>query len=148
MKYHVSAAKAPEASRQSLAASYACAGVFTVILLVQLFDYDGLLEALGNAGLTNAPIVAAASVVSLLFALPFLLRMYLSFLMRVACALAGWIVVLLWGGISLSTSAGINTGLLGEVVSVSPFIVLIVMGVLACLLVFVTTGYARKNKAK
>jgi hypothetical protein len=145
MNYHVSATSAPVISTQSLVASYACAGVFTVILLAQLFDYDGLLEALGGAGFTAAPIIAAASTISLLLALPFLLRMYLSFLMRVMSAAAGWIVILLWGSIALMTSDGLNTGLLGDIVSMRPFTVLVIMGVLACVLAFICTGHARKS---
>jgi hypothetical protein len=144
MKIFVSATPAPRVDMQTVIDGYVCAGVFTLIALAQLFDYETLTATLETNGIANPSIIAAFSVVGLVFALPFLLRMYLSPLMRSVSLIAGWMIILLWSGIALFNTDVANTGLLGELIWLDSFMTLVLTGILLCLLTFVTTGSVKK----
>lgn len=87
-------AAAPK-SKESVKVGIFLAGVFTVIALVQLTTFDAFIEILGGfnfpGGESTAFAVAAVSVVSTVFALPFLLRMRLSPAFRWLSMVFGWI---------------------------------------------------------
>ena len=114
-----------EESRQI---AYAYAILLIVLVLCQLFTFDKFLTLLQGfafpGGDVTAHLVGSLIVVSEVFALPFLLELNLSPLMRVVSMVFGWIVPLIWFKLALwlifSVTTVTNTGLLGTVVDIVP----------------------------
>jgi hypothetical protein len=107
---------------------YAYAFILVVFLLCQLFSYDGFLKLLDGfslpGGMPTAHILGAVTVISELFALPFLLSMNLSHSMRIISMFLSWAVPLIWLfltlWINLTVNSISNVGFLGTVINVMP----------------------------
>lgn len=114
--------EAPDSS-YIVRASALMLAVFLVVMAVgQLFTFDEMIELVGRFGIVSSH-GAAVALVSVLavcevFALPFLLRMNLSQLMRVVSTACGWVVAVLWLWISVTATtngfAHSNIGFFGE----------------------------------
>ena len=97
------------------------AGLLVVMAVGQLFAFEEfipLIESFGmGGGTSSATVLATAIVVTEVFALPFLLRMTISPLMRIVSMLCGWAVVVLWLYITVFLNTTMNSvtniGLLG-----------------------------------
>lgn len=76
------------------------ASILIMMVLAQLFEFENFVPLLERfelpGGFGMAVLVAGVIVVSEVFALPFLLRMRLSPLMRIASMICGWVAVTLW----------------------------------------------------
>jgi hypothetical protein len=129
MRRFASALNAPEPKSQYVRTiSLLLAGIFTAFAFSQLYSFDEFTEIVASYGLfggaDTAEVFAAVIVVLEVFALPFLLRMRLSRLMRVMSMGCGWLVVFVWALISkwlvLFTSGQENVGFLGGVAQLSP----------------------------
>ena len=102
------------------------AGMLVGMAVAQLFEYEDfvpLLQSFGLAGGESAAMVCAGVIViAEVFALPFLLRMYVSPLMRVLSMVLGWLVAAIWTYIlvvlTFSVNAVTDTGMLGTAVTV------------------------------
>lgn len=94
-------------------ASLTAAAMLVCMLLAQLFNYEDFAVTLGTVLPFNDIVgtkVLAASIVALeLLALPYLLSMYLSALMRVTCALAAAAVALFWLMIAFTNAHASNS---------------------------------------
>jgi type III secretory pathway component EscU len=99
-----------------------------IFVLCQLFTYDGFIRLLESfwlpGGATTARLLGSVIVVCELFALPFLLRMDLSRLMRIISMVLGWVVPAIWIlltlWINLTVNAISNVGFLGSVIKIQP----------------------------
>jgi hypothetical protein len=120
-------AAAPKTKESQLAAYiYAC--ILSIIVLCQLFTFDKFLVLLEGFALPGGAavghFVAGLIVVSEVFALPFLLGLKLSPLMRVVSMVFGWLVPVLWFKLALWLIFVVHTvhnyGLLGTVTSLVP----------------------------
>lgn len=122
---------------------YAYVFVLVILILCQLFTYDGFLRLLESfwlpGGIPTAHILGSFIIVCELFALPFLLRMDLSHLMRIISMVLSWLVPAIWLflalWINLTVNAISNVGFLGAVVQIVPgwwaVYISIAMGLLA-----------------
>lgn len=77
------------------------AGIVIVLVLSQLFRFEAfpkVIQALALPGIGEgyAVLIAALIVVAEVLMVPFLLRMHLSPVMRIASMIAGWLVALWW----------------------------------------------------
>jgi len=117
------------------------AAIIVVFVVAQLFTFEKFIVIVENYALPGGVVLAhflAAYLVTIeVFALPFLLRMRVSTALRVVSMICGWLVALLWLGISIwlvtSDSSVDNVGFLGDVVSLAPgwlsvFISLVLVG--------------------
>jgi len=103
------------------------AAIITVMAVAQLFTFERFGEVIVGMGLpvsaTWGQVIAAFIVTLEVLALPFLLFMRLSHLMRVISVVSGWLVVKAWFILSIwvniVTPASSNTGLLGATVPVA-----------------------------
>jgi hypothetical protein len=115
-------------TKESRQISYAYAIVLIVLVLCQLFTFDKFLTLLQvfafPGGDVTAHLVGSLIVISEVFALPFLLELNLSPLMRAVSMVFGWMVPLVWLILALwlifATNSVTNIGLLGTVVAVIP----------------------------
>ena len=106
----------------------AYAVVLVIMAVSQLFKFEEFFPLLASFGLgggeRTAQILASVLVVAEVFALPYLLRMYLSPLFRIVSMLLGWLVVLLWAYLILTVLGSVNSvtdaGYLGTAIEV-PF---------------------------
>ena len=124
MKLHMATADWPQKPKTSEARQVALmyAVLLTVMAVAQLFSFDEFVPLLATYGLpggeAGAMVMATAMVVATVAALPFLLGMRLSLLMRVVSMGCGWLVPVLW---LVTTVAAMGTsaswGLLGTVVT-------------------------------
>jgi hypothetical protein len=120
-------AKVPR-TPDTLKIAYFYAFILIIFVLTQLFTYDDFLKLLESfllpGGIPTAHVVGAIIVISELFALPFLLQMSLSPLMRVISMVLGWVVPVIWLKLSLwlifTTSTIINIGYFGTVFNLVP----------------------------
>lgn len=120
-------AKRPK-SQLVTVASLVLAAIFIVLSVSQLFTYEDFPSILGDYWLpgdaVGAHLTAALLVTTEVFALPFLLRMRLSPLMRFVSLLCGWLATIAWLKLSLwavlTTNALTNGGLLGATIRLSP----------------------------
>ncbi|MFZ1360579.1 MAG: hypothetical protein WAS27_00910 [Candidatus Saccharimonadales bacterium] len=115
-------------------ASLACAGLLTIMLVSQLFTFEETVAVMEGLGLSK---VILSVIVSMeLFALPFLLRMRLSPLMRIVSMTTGWVVAVAWLAIAI-TSLSLHTyegvGLFGTVLPLP-------VGVVSMLYVLLLSG--------
>jgi len=120
-------AKKPRTS-ESQKIAYAYAAVLIIFALTQLFTFDKFLILVESFSLPGGNIVArlfvSTIVTSEVLALPFLLGLNLSQLMRVVSMVLGWAVTLAWLKVTLwflfTTNSVSNIGLLGTTVSLIP----------------------------
>lgn len=102
------------------------AGIVIVMLVGQLFTFEKFPAVLQSLGFfssdASSKVVSALIVIFELAALPFLLRLRLSPLMRICSMVAGWLILLYWfvTSICLNVSLNIsdNSGVLGDTISV------------------------------
>ncbi len=107
---------------------YGYAVILVVMAVAQLYAFEDFVPLLDSFGFTiaqaHAYILAAALVTSEVFALPFLLKMYVSPLFRVTSMVLAWLAPLLWVYIISAVFASVNAvqdaGFLGGAVTV-PF---------------------------
>ncbi len=136
MRTFAYATAAPKLKRKHdgyVGVGFAC---LTIIMLVaQLFTFEDtapLIESFGlGGGEPFAKVLAGCIVIAELLALPFLLRMRLSPLMRMVSMVSGWVAALWWVYIALfSLAAGTsiaNVGFFGVVVNIPSGILAVVL---------------------
>lgn len=111
----------PPRTKHIAALSYIVAAMVTIMLLAQLYAYEDFASILAAVVSTNDSrahqAIAAVIVVSELVALPYLLRMYLSRLMRVVSAIAALGVSGFWLITALTNAHAQNIGLFADAVS-------------------------------
>ena len=119
------------------------AGLLIVMALGQLFGFEDFIPLIGEFGLPGgygtATLVACLLVVSQVFAVPFLVGMQLSPLMRIVSMVAGWAAAGLWLVLTIWVTAmgtgAHSIGFLGEKVPLPPgawaVFVAVALGVLA-----------------
>ena len=120
-------AKKPK-TKESQTIIYTYAATLTVLVLCQLFTFDKFLPLLETfnfpGGFVTAHLVGSLVVVSEVFAIPFLLRLKLSPLMRIMSMVFSWLVPLIWFMTALwlifATKSVLNIGLLGTLVNLTP----------------------------
>jgi hypothetical protein len=113
-------------TKQIKAGSLILAGVLTVMVIAQLFTFEGFPRVieilLGTDNQTFSHIAAALIVTLEVAALPFLLFMPLSPAMRIVSMVAGWLVMAVWTAFmalgSMLAAPGANSGILGATVAV------------------------------
>lgn len=107
---------------------YAYAFILIVFILGQLFTFDDFIRLLDSfwlpGGMSGAHLLGSSIIACELFALPFLLRIDLSRLMRVISMVLGWLVPLIWLGLSLwvnlTVNAISNIGFMGSLIQFTP----------------------------
>lgn len=115
-------------TKESEKIAYAYAVLLVIIALCQLFTFDEFIFLVGDFGLPGADpitrLISGVVVVSEIFALPFLLNMRLSPLMRIVSMSFSWLVPLIWFVLSLwlmlTINAVSNIGFLGTIVNITP----------------------------
>jgi len=120
-------AKKPK-TRESQNVAYIYAAILVILALTQLFTFDKFLVLLESfwlpGGKTVAYLLGSGIVVCEVLALPFLLRLKLSPLMRITCMVLGWMVPIIWLLLTiwlLSTINAIsNIGFFGTTVELMP----------------------------
>lgn len=89
--------------------------MLVVMLVAQLFGYENFAGVLAGVlpfnDLAATAVVSAAIVLAELLALPYLLRTYISRLMRVLSALAGFVISGFWLLSALTNAHAANSGL-------------------------------------
>lgn len=122
--------------------AWAYAAVLTVMVVAQLFSFEKFIPTIADYGLAGghgtATLFASLIVISEVFALPFLLRMPLSPLMRWFSLLCGLFLAGLWVGLAIVGASVIgldNSGMLGTKVPIAggapQIFVALTLGVLA-----------------
>lgn len=115
-------------SKETERMAYAYATVLIVVVLCQLFSFDGLLKLFEEFNLPGGSVIVnlmgSIIVVSEVFALPFLLQMRTSPLMRIVSMVFGWLVPVAWLKLSLwlmiTNNSVSNIGFLGTLVDLTP----------------------------
>jgi len=124
---HVTNAKKPK-TLESQKVAYMYAFILIIFALSQLFNFNDFLALLESfwlpGGNVTADLLGAIIVVSEVFALPFLLGMQLSPLMRVMSMVLGWLAPIMWLKLSLwlvlTVNAVSNIDFLGTIVQLAP----------------------------
>jgi hypothetical protein len=102
-------------SLRTWASALVAAVMITVMLLAQLFEYEDFIVILGALLPVNdaasVKVIAALIIVTELLALPFLLNMYLSKLMRVLSAVMAMGVATFWLFTALTNAHANNSGM-------------------------------------
>lgn len=105
----------PARNPRTRMAAWACAALITVMLVSQLFSYEDFPSTLDVIlPINDQPLVhllAALVVIAELFALPYLLSMYIAPLMRVVSAVFGVLATGFWLIVSLTSAHAANSGL-------------------------------------
>lgn len=90
----------------------ALAGLCIVMAVGQLYAFEEFVPLLTSFGLgggeARATVIASLLVTGEVFALPFLLRMHVSPLMRIVSMVAGWLVSITWIYITVSVALSVN----------------------------------------
>lgn len=129
MSIFVKATEAPRYRDSSVAGvSLFLAAVFIVLAVAQLFSFEKFPDVLSGywilGGTANASLLAALLVTFEVFALPFLLRLRVSPLMRLLSIACMWLTGLVWLVLGLwvvtSTNALSNSGVLGATIPLQP----------------------------
>jgi hypothetical protein len=130
-------------SKESQNIAYMYAAILVIFAVAQLFTFDNFLILIESfwmpGGKTFAYLLGSSIVVSEVLAIPFLLQIKLSPLMRIISMVMSWLVPLLWFIISIwlmvTINAVSNFGLLGTTVDLLPgwwtVFISIALGVLA-----------------
>jgi len=121
------AAKKPK-TKESQKIAYMYAAILILFVLTQLFTFDKFLILLESFWIPGGKFVAymlgSLLVISEVLALPFLLGLKLSSLMRIICMGLGWFVSIVWLGLSLwlvlTVNAVSNIGFFGTIVNLVP----------------------------
>lgn len=121
---------------------YVYAFVLVIFVVCQLFTYDDFVRLTESfwlpGGLPVAHFLSCLIVIGELFAIPFLLRMRLSQLMRVISMVLGWLVLIIWLFLTLWVNLTINSisniGFLGTLVDLTPGWWAVYISVAMCLL--------------
>lgn len=123
-------AKSPKKPKtgESQKIAYSYATILVMFSLAQLFTFDKFLVLLGSFSLPGGVFVAhllgSIIVTSEVLALPFLLGLKLSLVMRIISMVLGWLVPLTWFKLTLwlifTNSAVSNIGFLGTTVKLIP----------------------------
>jgi hypothetical protein len=108
-------------SKEVVQAGLLFAGILVIFAVGQLFSFEKFVPLMESYGLPGghpmATAIACILVVSEVFALPFLLRMTTSPLMRWTGMVCAWIAVVVWSGLVVWQNATLdmmtNTGILG-----------------------------------
>lgn len=103
-------------------------GILVVMAVAQLFTFNDFRDLIDSfwlpGGAPTAYFLSGMIVVAEVFALPFLLRMRVSILMRYLSMALGWVVPLFWIAISLwlqvTLNAVSNVGFVGTVARLMP----------------------------
>jgi hypothetical protein len=123
--------------------AYAYAAVLVILILSQLFTFDDFIRLIESfwlpGGMSGAHLLGSSIIACELLALPFLLRIDLSRLMRIICMVLSWLVPLIWFGLSLwvnlTVNAISNIGFLGSLVQLAPgwwaVLVCVALGILS-----------------
>ncbi len=115
-------------SADSVKAAYLYAVILVVIVLAQLFTFEKFTTLMISfnflGGEMSGRLATSLIVIFEVFALPFLLRLRLSKLMRVTSMVFSWLVPLFWLKSSLwvllTNDSIVNIGLLGTAVKLPP----------------------------
>ena len=87
-------------TKNSATVALLLAGILVIMAVGQLFSFEKFIPLIESywlpGGHGTAVVVASLLVTAEVFALPFLLRMRLSTLMRIVSMVAGWLVVAGW----------------------------------------------------
>lgn len=102
------------------------AGILVIMLVGQLFTFEkfpGVMQGLGFFSSEESSRIASALIVIFeLAALPFLLRMQLSYLAHICSMAAGWAVILYWlitsVFLNITLNLSDNSGVLGDTLPV------------------------------
>lgn len=122
MNFFVTASPAPAPKTKNVRIiSLALAGILVGMVVAQLFTFEKFPDVIKEfwlPGGTDIALLLAASIVVLeVAAIPFLLSLYLSPLLRVVSMIAGWLVIALWVVLlvwqNLQPSSIANNGILG-----------------------------------
>lgn len=108
-------------TKESKIAAYVYAGVLVVMAVAQLFSFEKFIPLIESywlpGGYGTASLVAGIVVIAEVFAVPYLLRMPLSPLMRWFSLVCGLLVPIIWTILAISaistTNALHNSGMLG-----------------------------------
>ena len=115
---HIKQSYGPHRSRSAQVAALAAAAIIVVMLLGQLFGFEDFASVLGTVMPFNdmplSSTLAAGLVLVELLALPYLLAMYLSPLMRALSATAALAVALFWLIVCLTNAHASNIGMLSS----------------------------------
>lgn len=119
---------APPRTRNIVTISLLYAVVLIAFAVTQLFSYPDFQLLVQSywlpGGVPTAYLLSAVIVIAEVLALPFLLRMKVSSLFRILSMILGWVVPVLWLGISLwlllSVNAVSNIGFLGTILVLTP----------------------------
>lgn len=144
MRFFVKAVKptAPK-TKDTVKIAYLYVGILLLFVVSQLLTFRGLLDLAESwgmpGGITFSSWLIALLIFAEIFALPFLLRLKLSPLARIASMVMTWAVPAIWVFISLwinlSTSVILNAGMMGTVVQLMPgwwvTLIAVAIGVLA-----------------
>lgn len=129
MKFFVAAEKATEPKSDNVKkVAYMYAFLLVAFVLCQLYSFDEFLALLQSymlpGGDLTANLLGAVLVIAEVMALPFLLGMSLSPLMRVVSMVFSWIVPIAWLKMALwlimTVNAVNNIGYMGTVVKLAP----------------------------
>lgn len=135
-------AKKPKTS-ESQKIAYMYATILVIFALAQLYTFESFLILLESfwlpGGKTISYLLGGVIVVCEVMALPFLLRLKLSPLMRITSMVLGWLVPIIWFGLTVWLLVTINSvsniGFLGTTVKLLPgwwaIFVCIAIGILA-----------------
>jgi len=111
----------PPRSTRVVAASYVAAGMLIAMLLAQLYGYEGFATVLSTVVSSNDArahqTLAAFIVIAELMALPYLLRMYVSPLLRKLSACLALIACGFWLLSALTNAHAQNSGLFSDTIS-------------------------------
>ncbi len=135
-------------SKVAVQVAWLYAVVLVIMIVGQLFAFERFIPIIYDywlpGGYGTAVLVACVTVVAEVFALPYLLRMPLSPLMRQCSMVCSVIVPLIWGGLVVYHFGYgghlANAGMFGAKVTVSPVLQLAAAGVLLVLSVVVIRG--------
>ena len=133
------------------------AALITVMVVGQLFNFEDFIPAIGELQLPGmeayAAVIAAIVVITEVFALPFLLRMSLSPLMRWVSLVCSVLVAIGWLKLSILAvmSDGVTVPLLGtklESLLIEPSVAFVLSLVMTAIALFVVHGMRPRNHKK
>ena len=133
----------PKRTRRTRMLALILAGFITIMLVTQLFGYEDFASVLGALMPYNdsslLKLTAAAVVIAELLALPYLLGMYLSQLMRIVSGFFAATVTVFWLFTSLTSSHASNSGLFSTTLEIPGgiFVTLLSLVVFSCVVLVI-----------